>query len=118
MPPDQLRLSMKNNLDIFLHDQAGPFVDRLFSTLETKAYLPQPSPDSTTPVAAAAAVAPAPVEPPRRRVEPLAEPVGVRDRLGRRPGSRQRDRDDRVDRPERKRSWEDRRRRSPVRERR
>ncbi|XP_043219618.1 RNA-binding protein 26-like isoform X1 [Amphibalanus amphitrite] len=114
MPPQQLRESMKNNLDIFLHDQAAPFVDRLFETLETKSYMPQASPDSTTQAAAGVsgtAAAPVPADSARRRV---TEPEGTgRGRGDRRPSSRPRDRDERAERPERKRSWEERRRRSP-----
>ena len=114
MPPNQLRESMKNNLDIFLHDQAAPFVDRLFETLENKSYMPQASPDSTTqPAAGTSGAAAAPVPPESARRRP-SEPEGTgRGRGDRRPGSRPRDRDERAERPERKRSREDRRRRSP-----
>ncbi|KAF0303852.1 RNA-binding protein 26 [Amphibalanus amphitrite] len=88
MPPQQLRESMKNNLDIFLHDQAAPFVDRLFETLETKSYMPQASPDSTTQAAAGVsgtAAAPVPADSARRRV---TEPEGTgRGRGDRRPSS-------------------------------
>ena len=116
LPPSQLRESMKNNLDIFLHDQAAPFVDRLFETLENKSYMPQASPDSTTQPAAgaaAAAAAAAPVPPESARRRPAEPEPGARGRGDRRPDSRPRDRDDRPERPERKRSWEERRRRSP-----